>query len=74
MSEVDVDAVAPTVGGRDLCDGTIGRARFGRLRFDPHNGPLGDRLCSLSFSDVDIMAAAVDPIDDEIVAVVQLIG
>src|ERR1700693_353368 len=74
LPEMDIDVVAPAVLRRDLGDGAIDRASLGELRLNMNDGCLPSGLGPLALADIDIVAAAIDAIDDQVVAVIELVG
>src|SRR3546814_20775049 len=64
-----VDRIAPAIGGGDLGYGAIGGANAAVARFDLHDGIFRYRADGLALADLGVMAATVDRLDDDIVAV-----
>src|SRR3546814_7294649 len=68
------DRVAPAIGGGDLGDGMIDRAHPAAARRDLDDGVFRDRLDRFAFADFGIMGAAVDAVDQQIMAVFMFVG
>ncbi len=70
---MDGDVVPAAVGGRDLRHRAVDRAGVGAARADRDNGSLAGRVGRVGLADLDVMRPAVDPVDDQVVAVVELV-
>src|SRR3546814_14496516 len=71
--EMDVDTLPPLVRGGDLRDGAIDRSRLGALRLDGDDGAFRKGIRRIGPADLDVMGPAIDTIDDQVVAVVDLV-
>src|SRR5260221_4915989 len=74
MVEMRFYIVPATVRGGDLCDGMVDLPRLGPFRIDGDDDSLRRRLRRFGVADLDIVRAAIDPIDDEVMSVVDLVG
>ena len=74
MVEVEVETVPAAMGGGDLGHGAVDHARLGWPRLDRHDAAPGEGLGRVGPADIDVMGPAVDPVDDQVVAVVELVG
>jgi hypothetical protein len=74
VAEMNVDIVSPAVRGSDLGKGAIDLLDLDGPWHDAHDRTVRDRLDGVALADVDIMAAAIDTIDDQIMAVVEFVG
>jgi hypothetical protein len=71
VPEMDIDIVAPAVRRRDFGDGAIDSSG---PRLDVDDGALQGRFSRLDLADIDVAAAAADTIDDQLLAVIALVG
>src|SRR3546814_6950747 len=69
-----VDRVTPLIGGGDLGDRAVGLAYPGLDRRDTDDGAVGVGLDILALAEFDIMRAPIGRLDDQIVAIVDLVG
>lgn len=74
MAQMQVDRIMTVIGCGDLGDGAIDVPDAASHWGDPNDGVLGNRLDRVATTDIDIVAAPVDPVDQQIVAVAQFIG
>ena len=73
MTQMQVDGIAPAMGGCDFGNRPVDGPCLGRFRFDPDHCAGRDRLHRFAFADIDIMAAPIDPVDNQIMSVIQLL-
>jgi len=69
-----IDRVASAIGGSDLSDDSIDRPHTAAARRNPHDGQIGYRLDALARPDLGKVGAPVDPVDNQIMPVVELVG
>ena len=74
VTEMDIDAVPAFVRCSDFGHGAIDGARAGWPWLDRDDRAGRHRLRLGALADLDIMRPAVDPIDDQVVPIVELVG
>jgi hypothetical protein len=74
VTKVNVEIIMPIVGGRDFGDGTIDLPGLRTLRVDAHDAAFRRGFGRLALADLDVMASTVHRVDDEVMAVVDLVG
>ena len=72
--EVEVDGVAPVVGGGDLGDGSVHSPRLDVLWPHAHDAAVRCRLGRLAPADVDVMGPPIHPVDDQVMPVLEFVG
>ena len=74
MLEVQVDGVAPVIGGGDLGDGPVYSPRLDGLRRHTHDTAVRLRLGRLAPADVNVVGPPIHSVDDQIMAVFEFVG
>ena len=74
VTKVDIDVIPPTVYSRYFGNRAIDLPGLGVLRIDAHDGAFGRGLGRFALADVDVVGAAVESVNDQVMAVVDLIG
>src|SRR3546814_19758391 len=69
-----VDRIAPGIGGGDLGDGAIDGPYAAAVRRDLDDRILGDRADCLALPYLGIVGAAIDRLDNDIMAVGDFVG
>src|SRR3546814_2651523 len=72
--QMGVDRIAPGIGGGDLGDGAIDGPDAAAVRRDLDDRILGDRADCLALPYLGIVGAAIDRLDNDIMAVGDLVG
>ena len=74
VAQMQIDRITPAIGARDRVDRPVDLTHTGLTRHDPNDRALRRCLGRVARTDIDMMDAAIDSIDQQEVPVAMLIG